>query len=116
MSGGEETGHFSDVVAVERAVDAGQRHGQEAVAHVGQVQVEVVLGVDKPALALRHHRLQPPPNVSLPPPPPPSNHHLRPRSLLGTPKRFCSWLPITSAAKARSAAEAPPQAERRQQP
>ena len=35
--------HVADVVAVRRGVDAGDGHGDEPVAHVGQVQVQRAL-------------------------------------------------------------------------
>eukprot|EP00960_Hanusia_phi_P014695 434861-Hanusia_phi.AAC.6 len=47
---GEELGHVPHVVAVHGAVDAGEGHGEEAVADVGQVQVEVHVRVDEPPL------------------------------------------------------------------
>ena len=54
----EETGHFTDVITVHSAVDAGDSHDNEAVAHIRKVQIESIVCINESPFVHGHCLLQ----------------------------------------------------------
>ena len=59
MAGCEKSSNGTNVVAVRRRVDAGDRHGDQTVKDIGQIRIEIPLRIYVTPTVHRHYCLQP---------------------------------------------------------